>query len=332
MKYKVYMNSAGNNRERDILRAFHEGIMTTIPAEKSEYKKLRNFNKEIGLGLGVDFAYDEKYSKCDVAVMTGSWKPDRTNIHHTVRASVAEKAHTFICIETPLLGRKITHHHSHYRVGLNGFMNKDAHWGFEDNQTAQRFEELNLEYNGFRRRGQKIVIALQLAGDASLRHNDINDWVFDTAVELRRFSERPIEIRVHPAISDKGMTNHNDLFKRLAFAGLKDVKVVDGSKIAFEYQMQDAHSVITYSSGIAIDALLYGVPVMTIDEGGFAYDITEHKLINIENMHIPHEDEVIQLFYNLAWCQWTPAEMQDGTCINRLLPYISHSARNKGDE
>lgn len=328
MKYKVFMNSAGTNRERDVLRAFHEGLMTTIPTEKAEYKKLRNFNKEQGWGTGVDFAYDEKYSKCEVAVMYGSWKPERTNIHHTVRASIYEKASTFVCIETPLLGRKITNHHSYYRLGVNGFLNHSADWGFTNDCPSDRFDALGLEYTGYRKhKGNKIVIALQLAGDASLRHNDINDWAVDAVQQLRQFSDRPIEIRVHPAISEKGMTNHNDLFKRLAFLGMNNVKVVDGSREAFEYQCKDAHAVVTYSSGLAIDALLFGVPVITCDEGGFAYDITENKLSNIESMYIPDEGKVKQWLYNLAYCQWKVEEMADGTAINHLLPAITESVK-----
>lgn len=325
MKIKIFMMTAGHNSEREVLRCMHDGIEKEyLPTEKEDIKKLKSFNKAHGEGTGVEYSYDERYSNCDFAVMLGSWK-NRDQIHHNIRNSIKQRAKMFFCIETPLLGRKVFQPNDYYRVGLNGFLNKDAYFGSARNWGPERFNQLGLKYEGWKKnRGNKIVIALQLAGDASLRNNDINEWCIDSIRKLRKYTDRPIEIRTHPGVSDKGIGNHEGLFKAFAFEPelSKNVTFVNGREIEWEKQILDAYAVVSYTSGLSIDAVLNGVPVIACDEGNFAWNISETKLENIEKMHIPQEDIVRQWLYNLSYCQWTPDEMSRGLVWRHFLPEI----------
>lgn len=318
------MNSAGSNHEREILRMMHDGIdKMLIPKNKETFKEWKRINKEQGKGAGVYYAYDEKYSACDLAVMFGSWKPDRSNIHHTVRSSIYENSENFICIETPLIGRQVFETNVHQRVGINGFLNRAAIFGEEKNYPADRFNQLGIEYTGWREKlGSKIVIAMQLAGDASLRNNSINDWCIDTVHTLREYTDRPIEVRTHPAISNKGWSNYQDIFQYFAFSKIKDVTFVNGKEVSWQQHLNNAYCVVSYTSGLSIDAVLSGVPVIACDEGNFAWNVSERKLSNIENFHLCKEEEVQQWLYNLAYCQWTPEEMESGECWNHLYPSL----------
>lgn len=324
MKVKVFMNSAGTNYERDVLRNMHDGITEfLVPKDRKELKEWKKINKELGRGVGVDYDYGEKYSGCDVAVMLGSWKPERSNIHHIVRTSIVEKSKSFICIETPLLGRKVNKPNTHHRVGINGFLNRDAIFGDEKDYPIDRLRDLGINYNGWKRNnGSKIVIALQLAGDASLRHNDINDWCWDTVQTLRTHTDRPIEIRTHPAMSEKAWGNHENLFRRFLFESVSNISFVNGRDVPWEKQIKDAYCVVAYTSGLSIDAVIHGIPVIACDEGNFAWNVGERKLQNIESLQLEREENVQQWLQNLAYCQWTPQEMESGQCWSHLSSSI----------
>lgn len=319
------MNTAGHNVEREILRCMHDGIKKSIqPEDEKKFKEWKKINKDLGLGAGVEYCYDEKYSTCDVAVMFGSWKTDRSNIHHVVRSDIANLAKCFICIETPLLGRKVFQSNKHQRVGVNGFLNKDALFGDEKDYPGDRLKELDIDYKGWKENnGEKIVIALQLAGDASLRHNDINEWCKDTVKRLRYYTDRPIEIRTHPGISSKGWSNYEELFRDFCFNNYKNISFVNGREIPWEKQILDAYCVVTYTSGLAIDAVVNGIPVIACDEGNFAWSIAERKLENIENLNLAPNSVVHQWLRNLSYCQWTPQEMESGRCWEHIRKSVN---------
>ena len=324
MKVKVFMMTAGHNSEREVLRSMHDGIESQlIPKDKEALRQAKRINRNLGRGLSIDYEYGEKFSACDVAVMFGSWKPERSNIHHAIRSNIVEKAKTFICIETPLLGRNFFKGNEYYRVGINGFLNRAATFGSERVYSPDRFNALNLKFNGWNSTKEgKVIVAMQLAGDASLRNNDINEWVWDTVNSLRQHTNRPIEIRTHPGVSEKGWGNHDELFRRIMFAGIANVQFVNGKEVSWQNQLNGAYCVVAYTSGLAIDAVVAGVPVIACDEGCFAWNVGERKLQNIEKLNLADTDTVRQWLHNLAYCQWTPEEMESGKTWNHLKSSI----------
>ena len=319
MRVKVFMMSAGLNSERDVLRKMHDGIYNDlIPSSRKELRYIRGLNKSKGRGTGVEYDYGEKYSKCDLSVMFGSWKPARSNIHHVIRSAIVEKSKSFICIETPLLGRTFDTH-QHYRVGINGFLNRAAIWGPDVDHKGDRLSKLGYHYKGWKQNNNgHIVVAMQLGGDASLRNNDMNQWVKDTVGTLRAYTDRPIQIRTHPAISDKGWSDYDELFRFFMFNNLKDISWTNGKVMPWEQQLSNAYCVVSYTSGLSIDAVSQGVPVVACDEGNFAWNVGERKLENIENLNLATEPEVQQWLNNLAYCQWSPEEMESGECWAHL--------------
>jgi hypothetical protein len=334
MKVKAFMMTAGHNHEREILRNMHDGIASDlIPSSKRELRYIRAVNKANGRGTGVEYEYGEKYSKCDVGVMFGSWKPQRSNIHHVCRSSIVEKSNCFICIETPLLNRRVLKPNTHQRVGINGFLNRDAIWGPDIDHKGDRLDKLGIHYKGWKNKSEgPIVIAMQLGGDASLRNNDINQWVKDTVSTLRANTDRPIEIRTHPAVSEKGWSDHDELFRHFMFNNYKDISFTNGKAHPWENQLQNAYCVVAYTSGLSIDAALQGIPVIACDEGNFAWNIGERKLANVENMQLATEPQVQQWLNNLAYCQWTPEEMESGECWAHLKESVNEILNSSQDD
>lgn len=331
MHIKIFMNTAISDYERQVLRGMYEGILKhEMPNDEKRNQELKSIAKSFGRKRKVELDYEEEYKPCDVAVFVGSWKPDRNRTWHETRTSIKRKAKTFVILETPLLGRSITDQHSYFRVGINGFLNRSAHWGEEKSYPDDRLKKLNLSFNGWQENNDPespIVVALQLQGDASLRNNDINDWCIRTINELRKYTTRPIEIRTHPAISEKGMANHDELFKYFCFNKIDNLTFVDGKKVSWDEQLENCYCVVSYTSGLAIDAVLKGIPVIACDEGSFAYSIGERHIENINNLNLATDKDVKQWLNNLAYCQWTPEEMKSGHVWSVLKPTIEKALR-----
>jgi hypothetical protein len=76
--------------------------------------------------------------------------------------------------------------------------------------------------------------------------------------------------------------------------GLAETRTWDGCGLA-----------VTLNSSVAVDAVLSGIPSVTMDEGAMAWDVTSH---DGEIIKPPRRDWL----HWLAWTQWTWTEIAEG--------------------
>lgn len=65
---------------------------------------------------------------------------------------------------------------------------------------------------------------------------------------------------------------------------------------------------VSWNSNSSVDSVLAGVPAVTLDKGSMAWAVSSHDLANPITM--PSRTEWAA---QLAWCQWNPAELSDGS-------------------
>ena len=75
---------------------------------------------------------------------------------------------------------------------------------------------------------------------------------------------------------------------------------------------RDVHCLVTYNSIAAVEALILGKPVFVMGPNA-AEPMANTDLSKINNPMMPTPEKVIQLCCNLAYGQFTPSEMVDGT-------------------
>jgi hypothetical protein len=329
MKIEVFMLTGQNNGEKDVLRAYHRGIqkyffqkyLNEIPDE-SDYVKFTKRLKEHDIDIG--FNYNESCGEdIDLAVIFGSAKP-RDNLHHRVRSNVIANAKNYLMIETPLLNRTIVKQSNHdfYRIGLNGFLNGAGEFNAED-CDERRLNVFNVNLKPWKNPNEDdILILLQLPGDASLRESNHGEWLLDTVEQIRNKTDRKINIRFHPAMSEKG---HENFFKdigKVVFRNYKNITWSDGYQSSLHEDFESAGVCITYSSGSAIDAVINGIPVIAIDEGNFAYPICSKTIDDIDNMYLANDQERMKWIQNLTYHQWNRAEMSNGIAFGHIYPKV----------
>jgi hypothetical protein len=322
MKILVSIASGSNNTERNILRAFFDGIEKYY-FKKYEIESHKALKKEYGIDLRL--SYDPEIEKCDIAVQFGTAK-DRAAEHHVTKQSIQKNAKTIVYIETPVLGRVINekNNYTYYRVGVNGFLNNDGVFFNEDSFNKNRLRELKQhlsipEFPGWKNHKEgNILILCQLPGDASLRGQKMGEWLIDTIDILRHQTSRPLSIRLHPAMSHKGRAEFVSELGPILFKNYQDVYWYDGTTTTLQEDLNNAGICVTYSSGSAIDAILAGVPVLTLDEGNLAYPISSHRLDDLDNPKLVSVEKINEWLTALANSQWNESEMLDGKVWEHL--------------
>lgn len=311
MKIVVSLASCANNIERQVLRAMYEGIV-------QHYRDMSELLKDVG-APEVILSYDANCPRCDVAVQFGALK-ERTAEHHVARQSIKEHARSIVYVETPLLGRQISDRnlYDYYRVGVNGFLNGQGTFYLESDLSEKRLDKMIKsehikKFPGWKDHTQgNILILPQLPGDASLRGQKMAEWLLDTIDAVRAITQRPIVVRLHPAMSVKGRQEFLGEISGVLLANHANITWLPGHNTTLKDDLDNSGVCISYSSGSSIDAVLQGVPVIAMDEANFAWPISSHTVEDITDPYLATNDEIKDWLVRLANSQWTPAEMAKG--------------------
>jgi hypothetical protein len=330
MNIRIFMASATSLLEKSILRAFGQGVQSWIDKNSSTVESRLNHTR-IGRWSNfeqkplhtLEYDYQENYRACDIAVIFGSWKPREKGSHNT-RNSVASNANRFFVIETPLLQRQTARENTAWRVGINGYLNRDAEWPLLSKDVAsKKLKDLGIKWAGWHVNDDgHILLALQLPGDASLRGADINEWALRSVQEIRRHTDRPITIRNHPLASDRAFVEHRELAAEIMYKAIPNVKFSDGAVVPWSTDLDGAWCTVTYTSGLAIDSVLAGIPTVACDEGNFAWGVSSNMLEEINAPRLASYQEINTWLHYLVGCQWSLDEMRQGVAWQYLYQQV----------
>jgi hypothetical protein len=123
---------------------------------------------------------------------------------------------------------------------------------------------------------------------------DVKMWVQMITMALQKYTDRYIEVRYKPRA---GGTSGPA-----------------AALIPFDEQAQDTHCIVTSVSLCAVEAQLLGIPTIC-HPSSFAADVSSTRLDEIEN---PKQIDTQQWFNNLAYSQFTHAEIENGLAYEIL--------------
>jgi lipopolysaccharide biosynthesis glycosyltransferase len=118
---------------------------------------------------------------------------------------------------------------------------------------------------------------------------DLDTWLDETLQKIKICTDREVIVRNKQSRSVRQST--------------------DTMEMALE---KDIHCLVTFSSIAAVEAVLLGKPAITLGPSA-AHAVTSHDIKDIEKPYIPTMDEVEEWAAHLAYCQFTEAEMRNGT-------------------
>jgi lipopolysaccharide biosynthesis glycosyltransferase len=194
-----------------------------------------------------------------------------------------ETGREFYAIDTGYFGNEGSKAKIWHRVTKNELQNTQPIITQPDDRL------LNWKYKKFKDDGRKILLVppsekvMRLFGQP-----DPADWVKQVSDELKKYTDRPIEIRLKPVRRER-ITNQS-LEAAMAL---------------------DVYCVVTYNSIAALEALNFGKPAIALGPN-CATAVCNTKLSDIENLHRPDKDEMYALMCHLSYCQFSREEMMNG--------------------
>lgn len=164
---------------------------------------------------------------------------------------------------------------------------------------SDRFRTHDLAIAPWRKGGRHILLVGMSAKAAAAEGFRPEEWERETIAKLRQLTDRPIHYRPKPnwdgarPIEGARFSPHGSLAEALV----------------------DCHALVAHHSNCAVDALLAGVPCICPE--GAASVLSGQALDQIEDPPMPDGRE--QWAWDLAYTQWSMAEMEMGLAYRYLL-------------
>jgi hypothetical protein len=174
---------------------------------------------------------------------------------------------------------------NYHRITRNDIQN----FGPVRDRPADRFDRTGVSLKKVRAEGSKILLAPPSQKLLNLYDIDLETWLNQTLAEIGAHTDREVVIRRKQGRS----TRINDDTIEMALS-------------------QDVYCLITYSSIAAGEAILFGKPAITLGPNAAAA-VCSTSIAEIETIKRPSLDEISAWARHMAYCQFTEAEMRDGT-------------------
>lgn len=234
-----------------------------------------------------------------------------------------DKADWFLC--WGLIGSNALYMHQYptrhifcdmpYNGRLVGENYEESFWrfclnGLHDNRQLavpeDRFKLWDKEIKEWNTKGEYILICPSSETMTRTVHGwSVAAWVHQGTESLKAITDKPIKVRHKPRKN-----------------GTSGPSVAD---VPLEEDLANAFAVVTTCSIVSAEAIMAGVPVFTTspNENPAAWCVnTEFSKINKPHYNSDRERQL--LMNNLAYKQFSIAEMRNGTCFNIATEYLGY--------
>lgn len=204
---------------------------------------------------------------------------------------------TFYYMDTGYFGNEISTKNPHgwkywHRIVKNNLQHDEI-----ISRPSDRWESFKIPIRDWKKNGRKILIAKPDEKPMKFYNIDPDIWINDVVTQLKKFTDRPIEIR-------ERAKNRID---RVAHNTLKEA--LD----------DDVFALVTFNSNAATESILYGIPVFTLAPSNAASPVGCKDLSQIENPYYPDKDKVYAWACHLAYGQFHTGEFTSGQAQKMLI-------------
>lgn len=178
----------------------------------------------------------------------------------------------------------------------------------------------NVTLKPYREDGSHILIFCQRPKGWNLFGNDQERWLDKTITKIKKHSERPIVIRMHPGDGTR-------------FKQIEVLKARYGNSVHISENpsiIQDLHDcwcTVGYNSTPNVVSLIEGVPSIITDPlHSWSNGISGEKLNSIENPIMPDRDEWLHKIANIHWSNY---EVITGKLWGKIRTYLESTQYQK---
>jgi hypothetical protein len=171
---------------------------------------------------------------------------------------------------------------------------------------------LNIHLKSYRTTGSHILICLQRNGGWSMRGLNVQNWLDQTILNIRQYSDRPILVRMHPG--DKKI-------KQVLKINHRNVTVSPQDR-PLTVDLKNAWATVVYNSSPSVASIIEGVPAFLTDpnpEYSQSCEVANNDLAKIENPALPERQNWIE---RISMCHWNFDELRSGEAWQFFKKYI----------
>lgn len=168
----------------------------------------------------------------------------------------------------------------------------------DDRWRKLQAEFPKLVWPGWKKTGSKILLVAPSEKPCKFYGIDLNTWLNDTIIEIKKYTNRPIEIRKKPELRIQRTLDYT----------------------IYDQLDEDIFAVVTYNSIAATEAVAYGIPAFTLAPNA-ASPMCSADLSKIETPYYPDPAKVYEWCCYLSYGQFNNDELSDGTAWRILNEY-----------
>jgi len=183
--------------------------------------------------------------------------------------------------------------------GLNGYADFKNDHITDMTRFNQHFSDYLKPYRKTDLNDPVLVIG-QVMGDASHRHINIVTWYKNT---IKHYNDMNIPVIFRPHPLDRASVLHH----------LSNLNFTLDTNEHLEDTFEQVRAVVTFNSNSGVLSVLAGLPTISCDRGSMVYNVTSHDLSVLD--YTPNRDDWCA---KIAYCQWLPEEIQDGSAFQLL--------------
>lgn len=303
-------------------KAIAEEIIRSSQFEKIAFKDF------VILNLVFNIAKKENIKKVNFILINNLEKMDDIEVEHfldqfglIVQYSnkykknmnyILNNQNKFIFLEAPIVHRDVNRlfiSQKYLRVMTGNHLGVNFIKKYNQNQIRYNFDFPNLIHKN--KSGDSILIINQMVNDSAIYPINPYKWANEAIKVIRKQSNDRIIFRDHPLQREKNKAEIKNILDN------NNIFLSENYKI--EGDLDKSRCCITFSSGSAIESLLYGVPVIATDKRSFVYEVVENNLSRINDLKIP---DLTSLESSLSFTHYTLNEILDGTCWENIKKFI----------
>lgn len=217
-------------------------------------------------------------------------------LKHKIMKRCLAEGRDFYYVDTGYFGNQATNDNPDGWKIWHRIVKNDLQHGTVVDRPDDRFLKFDKKFSPWKKNGRKILIAKPDEKPCKYYGIDLEKWTSDTISEIRKYTDRPIEIRERAPLR-KDRTEENPLTEALD---------------------NDVFALVTFNSTAATESIFHGIPVFTLAPTNAAAPVSLQDLSLIETPRYADSDELYKWACHLAYGQFHVSEMRDGSAKIKL--------------
>ena len=162
-------------------------------------------------------------------------------------------------------------------------------------RPSDRWNQLRIPVHA-RRHGYKIIVAAPDEKPCKYYGIDQQQWVEDTVNEIKKHTDRPVEVR------ERARKRTDRVFNEPLSQVLE----------------QDVHALVTFNSIAAVESILAGVPAFVLAPSHVAGPVANRDLSRMEDPFYPDQDLLMAWCHSMAYGQYHVKELKNGIAFRMM--------------